>query len=97
MYNFVVNSNGIMCRKRWHIGLDPVYWVKGKGSLSAHDFKNKLKNLLILYLEGQKRNLSHRISKLKEPWTALNLKVIMFIFRPDQLHSRCQFPKEVED
>ena len=34
---------------------------------------------------------------MKEPWTALNLKVIQSIFHPDQLHSRCYFPKEVAD
>ena len=72
-----------------------LYWVKGKGSLSAHVFNNKVHNRLILYLEGQKRNSSNRMSKLKEPRTALNFKAIQSIFHPDQLHSRCLFLKEL--
>ena len=44
-----------------------LYCVKGRISLSAHVFNNKVQNWLIIYLEGQKRNLSHSISKLKEP------------------------------
>ena len=76
---------------------NPIYWVKGKNSLSAHVFNNKVHNRLILYLRVQKRNLSNRISKSKEPWTALNLKVIQYIFHPDQLHSHCHFPKEVAE
>ena len=71
-----------------------LYWVKYKSSLYVHVFSNKLKNRLILYLEGQKRNLSNRISKLEKPQDALNLKVIQSIFHPDQLHSNCHFPKE---
>ena len=43
----------------------PLNWVKGKSSLFAHVFNNKVHNRLILYLEGQKRNSSNRISKLK--------------------------------
>ena len=42
----------------------PLYLVKGKSSLYAHVFDNKVHNRLILYLEGQKHNLSNRISKL---------------------------------
>ena len=72
-----------------------LYWVKGKSSLYVHVFNNKVHNLLILYLEGQKRNSSNSISKLKELWTALNLKEIQSIFHPDQLHSHCHFPKQV--
>ena len=53
--------------------------------------------MLILYLEGQRINPSNSISKLKEPRTALNLKAIQSIFHPDQLHSRCHFPKEVTE
>ena len=45
----------------------PLYWVKGKISISVHVFKNKVHNWLILYLEGQKRNSSNRTIKLKEP------------------------------
>ena len=75
----------------------PLYWVKGKRSFSAHVFNNKIQNRLILYLEGQKQNSNKRISKLKEPWTDLNLKVIQSIFHPNQLHSRCQFSKEVTE
>ena len=37
------------------------------------------------------------ISKLKEMWTTLNLKAIQSIFHPNQLHSRCHFPKEVAE
>ena len=48
----------------------PIYWLKGRISLSAHVFNNKLQILLIQYLEGQKCNLSNKISKLKELWTA---------------------------
>ena len=75
----------------------PLYWVKGKISLSMHVFKNKVHNLLIMYLESQKRNSSNRISNLKEPWNDFNLKAIQSIFHPDQLHSRCHFPKEVAE
>ena len=53
-----------------------LYWVRSKSSLSVHVFNNKVHNRLILYLEGHKRNLSNKISKLKELWTTLNLKVI---------------------
>ena len=35
---------------------NPLYWVKGNSSLSAHVFNNKVQNRLILYLQGQKRN-----------------------------------------
>ena len=45
----------------------------------------------------QKRNSSNRVSKLKEMWTDINLKVIQSIFHPDQLCSRCHFPKEVAE
>ena len=75
----------------------PLYWVKGKASLSAHVFNNKVQNRLILYLQGQKRNSSNRVSKPKEPWTTLNLKAIQSIFHPNQLQSRCNFPKEVTE
>ena len=71
--------------------------MKVKSSLSAHVFNKKLHNRLILYLEGQKRNTSNRISKLKEPWTALNLKAIQSIFHPDHLRSNCHFPKEAAE
>ena len=73
----------------------PLYWVKGKASLSAHVFNNKVQNRLILYLEDQKRNSSNRIRKSKEPWPALNFKVIQSIFQPNQLHSCCHLLKEV--
>ena len=53
--------------------------------------------MLILYLQGQKQNLSTRISKLKKPWTDLNFMVVQYIFHPDQLHSRCHFPNEVAE
>ena len=76
---------------------NPRYWVKGEIILSAHVFINKVHNLLILYLEGHKWNESNRLIKLKEPWTALNLKVIQSIFYSDQLHSYCHFPKEVAE
>ena len=62
-----------------------------------HVLNNKVQNQLILYLEGQKRNSSNRIIKLKEPWTVLNLKVIQSIFHPGQLHSRFRFLKEVAE
>ena len=68
--------------------------MKGKIILSALMFNKKVQNQLILYLQGQKRNSSSRISKLKEPWTVLNLKVIQSIFHPNQIHSNCHFPKE---
>ena len=74
-----------------------LYWAKGKRSLSAHVFNNKVQNWLILYLEGQKRNSSNRISKLEKPWTALYLKAIQSIFHLNQLHSRCHLPKEVAE
>ena len=74
-----------------------LYWVKGKGSLSAHVFNNKVHNQLILYLEGQKYNSSNRVSKLKEPWNDLNVKAIQSIFHHNQLHSSCHFPKEVAE
>ena len=67
-----------------------LYWVKGKSNLSARVFNNKVQNWLIMYLEGQKRNSSNKIIKLKEPWTG-------FILYPDQLHSRCHFPKEMTE
>ena len=76
-------------------GEHPLYCMKGKSSLSLCVFNNKIQNWLILYLQGQKCNLSNRISKLKYPWTALNLKVIQSIFCPDYLHSCCRLPKEV--
>ena len=72
---------------------NPLYWVKGKSSLSAHVFKNKVQNRLILYLEGHKQNLGNMISKLKEPRNGLNFKVIQSIFRPDQMHSSCHLLK----
>ena len=75
----------------------PLYWVKVKISLSAHAFSNKVHNWLIMYLECQKRNPSNIISKLKETWTDLNLRLIKSIFNPDQLHRHCHFPKEVEE
>ena len=71
--------------------------MKGKSSLYAHVFNNKVQNQLIFYLEGQKRNLSSRISNLKEPWTVLNLKVIQSIFHPNQMYSHCHFLKEVSE
>ena len=74
----------------------PLYWVKGNISSSVHVLNNKVQNRLIMYFVGQKRNLSNMIGKLKEPWTALNLKAIRPIFHPDQLHSCCHFPTEVE-
>ena len=76
---------------------NPIYWVKGKISLSAHMFKNKVHNRLILYLEGHKWNDSNRTIKMKEPWTALNLKVIQSIFHSEQLHRCFHLPKEVEE
>ena len=60
-----------------------IYWVKGKSSLYEQVFTNKVHNWFILYSEGQKRNSSNRISKLKEPWTGLNLKEIQSIFHPN--------------
>ena len=75
----------------------PLYWVKGKSILYAHVFNNKLQNWLTLYLEVQKQNSSNRISKLKEMWTDLNLKVVQSIFQLDQLHSHCHLPKEVAE
>ena len=44
----------------------PLYRVKDKSSLSAHAYKNKVHNWLILYLEGQKWSLSNMIGNLKE-------------------------------
>ena len=41
------------------------YWVKGKSSLYALVFNNKLQNQLIVYFQGQKRNYISRIIKLK--------------------------------
>ena len=73
----------------------PLYWVKFNSSLYVLVFNKKVQNQLILYLQGQKCNPSNRIIKLKEPWNFFNLKVIQYIFRPDQLHSCCRFPKEV--
>ena len=32
MYNFVVHSNDIPCRIKWHLGLDPVITTKSKGT-----------------------------------------------------------------
>ena len=75
----------------------PLYWVKGKSSLSEHVFANKVHNWLIMYLESQKQNSSNRISKLKEPWTDSSFKKIQSIFHPDQLHSSCHFPNEVAE
>ena len=75
----------------------PLYWVQGKISLSTLLFKLKVQNMLVLYMQGQKRNWGSRISKLKEPWTVFNFKVIQSIFHPDQLHGRCHFPKEVAE
>ena len=74
-----------------------IYWVNVKSSFSAHVFNNKVQNRLILSLEGQKRNSSNIMSKLKEPWTALNLKSIQSIFHPNQLHSRFHFPKDMAE
>ena len=74
-----------------------LYSVKVRSSLSTHLFNNKLQNQLILYLKGQKWNSSNRISKLKEPWTALNLKAVQYILLPNQLYSCCQFLKEVAE
>ena len=71
--------------------------VKGKSSLSAHVFNNKVQNRFIQCLEGQKWILSNRIIKLKEPWNALNLKVIQSIILLNQLHGCCHFPKEVAE
>ena len=48
-----------------------IYWLKDKISLSALVFRKKVHNQLILYLQVQKRNLSSRISKLKESWNFL--------------------------
>ena len=62
-----------------------------------HILNNKVQNQPILYLEAQKQNSSNRISNLKEPRNALNLKVIQSIFNPNKLHSSCPFPKEVEE
>ena len=73
----------------------PLYWVKVKISLSANVFNNIVQNWLIMYLEGQKRNLSIRISELKEAWTVINFKAIWSIFHPNQLHSSCHLPIEV--
>ena len=42
-----------------------LYWVKGKISLSAYVFNNKVQNWLIMYLEVQKWNSSNIISNLK--------------------------------
>ena len=75
----------------------PLYWFKGEISLSVDVFNNKVHNWLILYLEGQKRNSSNRIRKLKEPWTALHLKEVQSIFQPYQLHSFCHLPKEMAE
>ena len=75
----------------------PFYWVKGNISLSTFVVKNKVQNKLIGYLQGQKRNLSIRISKLNETWTQLNLKAIQSIFYPNQLHTCCHLPEEVVD
>ena len=68
--------------------------MKGKRRFSKNLFNNKVHNWLILYLQSQKRNVSNRISNLKQPWTNINLKEIQSMFHPDQLHSRCRFPKE---
>ena len=43
----------------------PLYWVNDKRSLSALVFNKKVQNQLIGYFQGQKRNLSKRIIKLK--------------------------------
>ena len=43
----------------------PLHWMKVKISLSAHVFNNKVQIFFIIYLQGQKRNSSNRISKLK--------------------------------
>ena len=72
-------------------------WVQGKISLSTLLFKLKVQNMLVLYMQGQKRNWGTRIIKLKEPWTVFNFKVIQSIFHPDQLHGRCHFLKEVAE
>ena len=52
----------------------PLYWVKGKSSLSVIVFNRKLQNNLILYLQGQVsvHNLSSKIVNLKEPRTEKN-------------------------
>ena len=61
----------------------PFNWTKDKSILSTRVFNDKVQNRLIMYLQGQKRNYSSRISNMKEPWTALNLKAIKSIFHPD--------------
>ena len=73
--------------------------MKGNTSLSALVFNRKVKNRLILYLQGRfcTRNLSSKIVKLKESCTEQNLKAIQFNVHPDILYSRCHFLKEVVD
>ena len=75
----------------------PLYWVKVKSSLSLHVFNNKVHNRLILCSKGQKRNSSNSVSKLKETFTALNLKVVQSVFHPDQLNNNCNLPKDVKE
>ena len=75
----------------------PIYWVQDNISLSELVFNKKIHHHLIGCFQGQKRNSSSRISKLKEPCTEQNMKAIQYIFHPDKLHSRCHFPKKVAE
>ena len=48
LYNFVVHSNEIPCRKRWRLGFNPVYWYCGK-DLNINKFDSEWNSLILNY------------------------------------------------
>ena len=59
MYNLVVNSNDILCIKRWHLGLDPVIRNSKKRVSQARKQMN-LRTMLATSLVDAKARSSKR-------------------------------------